>query len=412
MTFKLIYRGGTASGQFMTNRISFPFVSLAIYVLILFPVLPLTAGANGFLTQSTFAFIIILPILLRRSLPPPLPRYWLILLIYFVIVAFAMALRKSSNDTEDYATLLRFAMPLAAVVAGFSLAGRPVKFLRNLIIFSSISLISIHALVILGEYSAANIWYFRDSSELGQKRAFYHIFRAAGFFGYPSEAAIILSVLVLLYVGRVGEWSMRTLSIIALVFVAVLATQSRAGLGVLSLALLCLLLYLPGRRKLLLVFLGAIFIMSNLSLTYLEGSMANDISDTNLFIRFQELNFLYQAIFQGMSMEYGVDEYRNYFGTLESNYLTLYLRGGLIAVLAEAVLMIIIGILIAATPVGTAGQRAIRTFAAILFLANAIVINLLSGIAVQGKAAVFVWMLWGFTGYFGQRRSITNQASL
>lgn len=380
-----------------TEPIATGFANLALVALFLFPVLPVSAGVNGMLAQLLFAVLALLSVAMRLRLPQPLTRSWGLVTLYYVGLATSMALRSWANDMSDYGVLARVVMPLAAILVGYQIAGKPLKYIRRILILSSVALLVIHASVHLGIYNLADIWYYRDSSELGQERAYYQIFRAAGTFGYPSEAAIILVVLLVMYVGRLGQWNRQSIPVAVLTFGGILATQSRAGIGLLAAAMACLILYLPGRKKIVfLLVLGAAGLV-NVSLTYISNSFGSDLSETNLALRMLEQTYLYDILFNGARDLYGVADYRAHFGMLEGNYLTLFLRGGILALVVEVCVMLLITFSLFRSRPAVAGHRAIWLFTLLVFLFNALAFNFFTGLLVQGKAAVIVWSLWGYT---------------
>lgn len=370
-------------------------LSFAIYGMVLFPVLPLSVGLNGFLAQATFSIPILLSVLLGGTLPPILRKPWVIIILLYLVILVGMSFRGWANEFSDFLTLVRFMMPLAAIVAGYQLAGKSPEFIRKLIVFLCVSLLVIHLLVISGVYEIADVWYYRGSDELGDRRKFYHIFRASGFMGYPSEAGIILSVLLLIYVALKGSLSKQPLAITALVFLCVMLTQSRAAIALLFGVIVTLLFYLDNRRHLLIVFAAIIYVASHFSYSYLTGSFNDDWSQTNLATRASELLYMKAVILDGLQTREGVSAYREFFGVLESNYLTLYLRGGLLASLSHFVVMLTIGISVIRLRLSRPSYRAVKTFTGVLFIVNALVLDFFTGVFTQGKSAVLVWSLWG-----------------
>ena len=241
----------------------------------------------------------------------------------------------------------------------------------------------------------ADIWYYRDSSELNSIRTFYHIYRAAGFFGYPSEAALVIIFLFVLIVGCTDIQESKLIVYLVLAILAVGLTQSRVGLG--FLAILLFLYFRFSRKKLILSVMPLLLfpVLSNMAFTYFYGSFSENIESSNIATRASEFTFFIDSFFSKSLPIINVNQYREFYGTLESYYLTLLLRGGTFAVLAEVITQLCLLVYLVLIKVETRNIELFKWFTVITVFLNVSVLNFFSGVFVQGKSAVIVWMLIG-----------------
>lgn len=397
------------------------FAGMALVLLVVLPIFPVAPGVAGFLQQIIPSTVFLFCLSFVARIPTQLLTPILIVGCYILISLLGYASRADFNELSDYLTILRGVVMISAILSGYFLFEADSSVIRNVLLFVLGSTLLIHLSVLNGNFFLSDLFYVRNSDDFALQRSFYHIYRASGTFGFPSELAIFTTILMLIYLSTVQRFSPGIWCLVVYVLAIILLSQSRAGLGVFLLGLFASFL---GRRgvvafmpQLLLGVFFTVFCFYGIVVyapdSYLGRSVLGFDSAGNLVTRFNELELALKVLSGETGLHMGVTEYRATYGTLESNYLTQFLRGGVLSMLAEVLLNLAVVLHLLRRMGKASPASGLILFLITLFLLNGLVFNFLTGLTIQGKSAYLVWFAWGYVlRQSAYERSVKRKAAL
>lgn len=361
-----------------------------IIVIFLLPIMSSNSGLAGIIWQVPVIVVVATQSMFSQKLVNPMQ---LVKFLILVVLLLSVLLCLNMKELTDFVVIFKLIMGLCGFACGVYCSQYKVNFLW-IFMFSSCLILVLHVCVLVGLYPLVDMYYFRNSSEFGGTRQFYHIFRATGVFGYPSEAALVTVFLAFIAVGRLGRRS--SILVLSITLLIVILTQSRFGLGMFLLFFITYYRY--NIRILITCFIVfcilTIVAASVLDTTYFLNSFADQIDNTNLYTRFHEINYLLTSVLKASEV-LSVTQYKQIFGTLESNYLSLWLRGGYIAVLCDIIVhLVILGCLIKIRPLSD--YKRFTDCLIVMICLNILVFNFITGLLVQGKSAIVIWLCLGY----------------